>query len=77
MAQVYEKVKVTFGDDRSERVFLVKSNNDQYGIKERDSCIRYLKDCGHVVDTKQVEEPVGKRTISYGRLSDIIESRDD
>lgn len=76
MNQVFEKVRIRFEDNRPNRVFLVKYTNDPIGTKERASCISYLEDCGHAIDTKQIEEPTGKRTISYGRLSDIVESRD-
>ena len=68
----FEEVRVRFGDNRVDEVFLVRCTDEI----ERTSCLGYLKDCGHNIDTKEIERPVGKRTITYGRLSDIVEPRD-
>ena len=41
----------------------------------KDSCIAYLKDCGHQVSVGP-HEPVGGPLITWGRLSDLIEPAD-
>lgn len=47
--------------------------------KDRDNCLRYLRDCGHEITTEP--HPVvgigDDPAVSWGDLSDIVEPRDD
>jgi hypothetical protein len=56
--------------------FVQYETSDQ---SDKDSCLAYLRDCGHEITTEPhaVVGPDDEPAISWGDLSDLFEPRDD
>ncbi len=75
MPVICEKVTVDYGtpDEIQQLV-----QYDERDTPDRDACLRYLVDCGHMLvrENHPVQGPDGEPCVSWADLSDLIEPRD-